>query len=96
MSFVSSISKCNDLTFPLLPVVVGLVLAAHQGRRDAGEPHRPRGRNGEPATSERESGQERQAQGPAALALPPEPPGERQRGTIAWPIPRDGEESEWW
>jgi hypothetical protein len=63
-----------------LPSAVGLVLAAlrRRRRRDAGEPDRPRGRHGEPAPTEHEGGQEqRQAQGAAAVALPPQPPGER-------------------
>jgi hypothetical protein len=39
-------------------------------------------------------GQEQQAQGAAALALPPEPTGERQRGAVAPRVPRDGEASQ--
>lgn len=72
---------------------VDLVIAARRRRHDSGDTDRPGGRHGEPA---REAEQERQAEGVAALALPQEPPGEWwQRSTVARPVPRDGEESQW-
>jgi hypothetical protein len=70
-----------------------VVLVARRRRRnDAGGPDRTRGRHGEPAPPEGGE-QEQQAQGAAALALPPEPLGKRKVAAVATPVPRDGEES---